>query len=84
MAPAAGDVDVDLANVSPRAWRLLRVAAGYEQRAVEKEVDDLVQAHISMLENDTRSLSPSQLELLFALYARELTESQIEAIVEQF
>lgn len=84
MAPAARDVDVDLAAVSPTAWRLLRVAAGYEQRAVEKEIDDLVQAHISMLENDSRSLSQSQLELLFALYAEELTEPQVEAIVEQF
>ncbi|MFB6127402.1 MAG: hypothetical protein ABEJ79_08950 [Halolamina sp.] len=75
---------VDVSTLSPRAWRLLRVAAGYEQRAVETEVDGLMQAHVSMLENDTRSLSVQRLELLFSLYAAELGDAQIRAIVDNF
>ena len=84
MDSSADDFDVDLSEICPRAWRLLRVAAGYEQRGVEKEIDDLVQAHISMLENDTRSLSQSRLALLFDLYTANLSEAQVLAIVENF
>lgn len=71
-------------DVSPLAWRLLRVAAGYEQRMVEKEIDELLQAHLSMLENGHRALSESRRELLFELYASELSEDQIRAIVRNF
>ncbi|WP_408958327.1 hypothetical protein [Natrinema sp. 74] len=71
-------------EVSPLAWRLLRVAAGYEQRTVEREIDDLMQAHISMLENGNRSLSQSRRQTLFDLYSAELTDEQIEAIVTHF
>ncbi|MFB6178719.1 MAG: hypothetical protein ABEI77_03220 [Halorientalis sp.] len=66
------------------AWRLLRTAAGYEQREVERELDELMQAHISMLENDTRSLSTDRLEHLFELYTDELTDEQVCALVELF
>lgn len=81
---SAGDEKVDVRNISPMAWRLLRTAAGYEQRAVEKEVDDLMQAHISMLENNNRSLSKDRLVVLFDLYGAELEDDQIAAIVEHF
>ena len=81
--PTPGD-DVDVNEISPRAWRLLRTAAGYEQRGVEKVVDDIMQAHISMLENNTRSLSTQRLKGLYELYAAELTDDQIDAIVENF
>lgn len=80
----AEDDDVDVKDISPRAWRLLRTAAGYEQRGVEKVVDDIMQAHISMLENNTRSLSVSRLQRLYDLYAEELTDEQIRALVENF
>lgn len=76
--------DVDVQDISPRAWRLLRTAAGYEQRGVEKVVDDIMQAHISMLESNTRSLSVQRLRGLYELYAEELTDEQIAAIVENF
>jgi hypothetical protein len=76
--------DIDVEDVSPTAWKLIRVAAGYEQRGVEREIDDLMQAHVSMLENDTRSLSRSRLETLFELYAEELSDEQIAAIVSNF
>lgn len=76
--------DVDVAVVSSEAWRLLRTAAGYEQREVERELDELMQAHISMLESDTRSLSTDRLELLFELYTAELTDEQVCALVELF
>lgn len=76
--------DLEIMELSVQAWRLLRVAAGYEQREVEKEIDDLVQAHISMLENDSRSLSQARLRQLFELYAQNLTTDQIEAIAEHF
>ncbi len=66
------------------AWRLLRVAAGYEQRGVEREVDDLMQAHLSMLENGTRGLSQSRRRMLFELYTADLSEEQVEAIVTSF
>ncbi|ADE03689.2 uncharacterized protein HVO_1919 [Haloferax volcanii DS2] len=52
--------DVDITDISPMAWRLLRVAAGYNQRAVERAVDDLMQAHVSMLESGSRGLSRSR------------------------
>lgn len=74
----------DVNDISPRAWRLLRTAAGYEQRTVEKELDDLMQAHVSMLENDTRSLSVDRLEQLYDLYTAELSHQQIRAIVTNF
>lgn len=74
----------DVADVSPMAWRLLRTAAGYDQRAVERALDDVIQAHISMLENDRRGLSRSRREALFDLYAAELTDAQVQAIVDAF
>jgi plasmid stability protein len=75
---------VDPAELSPLAWRLLRVAAGYEQRAVEREVDDIIQAHISMLESGSRALSLSRRRDLFELYTAELTPEQVTAIAENF
>jgi len=80
----AGGDDVDVREISPMAWRLLRVAAGYSQRDVETEVDDIMQAHISMLESDTRSLSDDRLEQLFDTYRVNLTDQQIEALVVNF
>ena len=75
---------MDVQSLSPRAWRLLRTAAGYEQRAVEKELDNLMQAHVSMLENNNRSLSVDRLEQLFDLYTAELTRDQVRAIADHF
>ncbi len=75
---------IDIADISPMAWRLLRTAAGYDQRAVERELEDVIQAHISMLESDRRGLSRSRREALFELYASELTDEQIRAIVDAF
>lgn len=80
----SGTDDVDVWDISPMAWRLLRVAAGFDQREVEKELDDIMQAHISMLESDTRSLSEARLQQLFALYQTDLTHEQIRALVEHF
>lgn len=77
-------MESDLDDISPLAWRLLRVAAGYEQRVVEREVDDLMQAHISMLENGNRALSKSRRQILFDLYTEDLTEDQVWAIVLHF
>lgn len=74
----------DVDDISPMAWRLLRVAAGYEQRGVEREVDDLMQAHLSMLENGTRGLSQSRRRVLFELYTADLNREQVEAIVTSF
>lgn len=74
----------DLNDISPLAWRLLRVAAGYEQRAVERAVDDLLQAHISMLESGNRALTDDRLRELYDVYAAELDESQIDCIVTHF
>ncbi|RKS78535.1 hypothetical protein BDK61_4201 [Haloarcula quadrata] len=74
----------DVDDISPMAWRLLRVAAGYEQRGVEREVDDLMQAHLSMLENGTRGLSDARRQVLFDLYAVDLSPDQINAIVTNF
>ena len=71
-------------ELSPLAWRLLRVAAGYEQRTIEREVDDLLQAHVSMLESGTRALSMSRKRALFEIYAAELDPDQIRAIAEHF
>jgi len=71
-------------GISPLAWRLLRVAAGYDQRAVEREVDELMQAHISMLESGSRSLSQTRRKTLLKLYSAELTDEQIQAIAEHF
>ncbi|PSQ58185.1 MAG: hypothetical protein BRD23_07520 [Halobacteriales archaeon SW_9_67_25] len=76
--------DIDLTDISPRAWCLLRTAADYDQRAVEKELDTLMQAHISMLENDTRGLSMNRLKQLYDLYTAELTDEQVRAILEHF
>lgn len=73
-----------LNDVSPKSWQLLRVAAGYTQRDVEREVDDLVQAHISMLEKGNRSLSEPRRQLLFDLYTAKLSEAQVKAITEHF
>jgi hypothetical protein len=50
---------VDVEAISPRAWRLLRVAAGYEQRAVERELDDVAQAHLSMLRTTAGGSRPT-------------------------
>lgn len=74
----------DATEVSPLGWRLLRVAAGYEQRTVERELDDLLQAHISMLESGSRALSPDRRRDLFDLYAAELSHDQVRVLVEQF
>ncbi|ELY78397.1 hypothetical protein [Natrinema pallidum] len=74
----------DPEGISPLSWRLLRVAAGYEQRAVEREIDDLIQAHLSMLESGSRSLSRARRETLLELYAAELTAEQVRAIVDHF
>ena len=76
--------EYDVLDISPRAWRLLRTAAGYEQRTVEKELDNLMQAHISMLENDSRSLSKDRLNQLYELYTADLTYEQVSALVENF
>ncbi|MFC6975956.1 hypothetical protein ACFQL1_16685 [Halomicroarcula sp. GCM10025709] len=76
--------DVDVRDITPTAWRLLRVAAGFGQREVESEVDDIMQAHISMLESDTRSLSEARLAELFALYRGELDDEQVCVLVEHF
>ncbi|OLZ41542.1 hypothetical protein A6E15_11360 [Natrinema saccharevitans] len=74
----------DPEGISPLAWRLLRVAAGYEQRAVEREIDDLMQAHLSMLESGSRSLSRARRKTLLELYGAELTAEQVRAIVDHF
>ncbi|WP_049922939.1 hypothetical protein [Halopiger djelfimassiliensis] len=79
---AADQPHVD--EISPLAWRLLRVAAGYDQRAVEREIDDLLQAHLSMLESGTRSLSRERRRSLLDLYGGELTDEQVVAIVRHF
>ena len=75
---------LEVTEISPDAWRLLRVAAGYEQRGVEREIDDLRQAHVSMLENGTRGLSGSKRRALFDLYAAELDDEQIRVLVDHF
>ena len=80
----AATSSVDVADLSPRAWRLLRVAAGYDQRTVEREVDDVLQAHVSMLESGARALSRSRREELLDLYAAELDAEQVEALAEHF
>jgi hypothetical protein len=74
----------DIGDLSPLAWRLLRVAAGYDQRAVEREIADLQQAHVSMLESGGRALSRSRRRTLFELYTRELTAEQVAVIAENF
>lgn len=80
-----GSPDVrDPDRISPLAWRLLRVAAGYDQRAVEREIDELMQAHVSMLESGNRSLSRSRRQRLLDLYGAELSDDQIRAIVDHF
>lgn len=75
---------VDTTDLSPLAWRLLRVAAGYDQRAVERELPDLLQAHVSMLESGGRALSRSRRRTLFELYTNELTTEQVAVIIEHF
>ena len=74
----------ELDEISPMAWRLLRVAAGYEQRGVERQVDILMQAHLSMLENGNRGLSRSRRQVLLDLYAAELNEGQVDSIIKNF
>ncbi|WP_330632305.1 hypothetical protein [Halocatena halophila] len=76
--------EISPTNLSPMAWRLLRVGAGFEQRAVEREIDEIQQAHVSMLERGARSLSPARRATLFELYADELTTAQVRAIVDHF
>jgi hypothetical protein len=83
MGESAAD-DIDIRDISPIAWRLLRVAAGFGQREVEGEVQNIMQAHVSMLESDTRSLSDERLADLFELYRDELTDDQLRALVEHF
>lgn len=83
MGTEAAD-DVALREISPTAWRLLRVAAGFDQREVEAEIRGVMQAHVSMLESDTRSLSEQRLQQLYRLYAAELTSDQIRALVTNF
>lgn len=75
---------IDVSEISPMAWRLLRTAAGYEQRGVERALDDIIQAHISMLENNRRGLSQSRREALFELYTADLTDEQVHALVTTF
>lgn len=77
-----GSLDVE--TISPRAWRLLRVAAGYGQRDVERELDSIQQAHISMLESGARALSPARRQQLLDLYAEDLSDEQVAALVEHF
>jgi len=79
-----GAEEIDVQEVSPKAWRLLRVAADYGQRDVEAEVDEIMQAHVSMLESNTRSLSEARLHELFELYRAELTDEQVCTLVETF
>lgn len=79
-----GAEEVDVHEVSPMAWRLLRVAADYGQRDVEAEVDEIMQAHVSMLESNTRSLSEARLQELLELYRAELTDEQVCTLVETF
>jgi hypothetical protein len=74
----------DLADISPTAWRLLRVGAGFGQRDVEREIPDLRQAHVSMLEGGTRGLSASRREALFDLYATNLTDEQVDVLIRNF
>lgn len=76
--------DVDVGEISPQAWRLLRVAAGYEQRGVEREIDSLLQAHVSMLESDARSLSEDRLLALLDLYATNLDDEQMRVLIDHF
>ena len=83
MAPVE-DAEIDVGEVSPEAWRLLRTAAGYEQRTVEREVDDLMQAHVSMLESGSRGLSQSRRRTLLDLYRRKLTDEQVRVLVDHF
>lgn len=75
---------IDVSMISPTAWRLLRVAAGYSQREVERAIDGLLQAHISMLENGTRGLSPGRRDSLLELYTADLSDEQITALVTNF
>lgn len=82
--PVSESKRIDVSTVSPTAWRLLRVAAGYSQRDVERTIDGLVQAHVSMLENDTRGLSADRQNHLLDLYAAELSDEQIAVLIEHF
>ena len=74
----------DIEDISPRAWRLLRVAAGYGQRDVENEVETVQQAHVSMLESGARALSPARRQELLDLYVADLSEEQFAVLVEHF
>lgn len=82
--PASDAESVEIDAVSPLAWRLLRVAAGYEQRGVERELDGILQAHVSMLESGSRGLSTDRRRQLLSLYAEELTDDQLRAIAHHF
>lgn len=74
----------DISSISPTAWQLLRVAAHYSQREVEREIDEVLQAHISMLEGGNRALSYDRRQTLFDLYSADLTDEQVMAIIENF
>jgi hypothetical protein len=80
----ASPESLDIEDISPRAWRLLRVAAGYGQRDVEKEVDSVQQAHVSMLESGSRALSPARRRELLELYVADLRDVQVDALIEHF
>lgn len=82
--PMGRNEEVDVTAVSPLSWRLLRVAAGYDQRDVEREVDEVMQAHVSMLESGTRGLSVDRRRRLLDLYTADLSPEQVDAIVEHF
>lgn len=74
----------DVDDISPRAWRLLRVAADYGQRDVEREIDSVQQAHVSMLESGARALSPARRRQLLDLYVETLDDEQVRVLVEYF
>ncbi|RJT07051.1 hypothetical protein [Halococcus sp. IIIV-5B] len=74
----------DISSISPTAWELLRVAAQYSQREVEREIDEILQAHISMLEGGNRALSYDRRQTLFDLYTAELTDDQVSVIIRNF
>lgn len=80
----ADNLGICLDSLSPLTWRLLRVAAEYEQREVENQLDDILQAHVPMLGDNSRSLLQGQLEQLFSLYAGHLESKQILAITENY
>lgn len=48
------------------------------------KVNDTMQAHISMLENNNRGLSDRRLQVLFELYQSELINEQVRVLVSNF